>query len=110
MLASMSGRGYCMLCGPDPIDDIDLLRNTWSTSLDPAQNPPEKRLFGSKAMINACKDYRHVSSFSRRTMLRKRVYDRVAARWTEMGFSGRAPAVLAFEPEDETKESGKVEK
>ena len=54
-------------------------------------------------MINACKDYRHISSFSRRTMLRKRVYDKVATRWTELGLPGRAPTVLAFEPEDEPK-------
>jgi hypothetical protein len=30
-------------------------------------------------------------------VLRKDVYDRVAARWTEMGLPGRAPGVLAFE-------------
>ena len=94
---------WAMATRSNPVDDVDFLRNTWSTSLDPAQNPPEKRLYGSKAMINACKDYRHISSFSKRTMLRKRVYDRVAARWTELGLPGRAPIVLAFEPEPEPK-------
>ena len=64
---------WAMATRCNPVDDIDLLRNTWSTSLDPAQNPPEKRLYGSKAMINACKDHRHLSTFSRRTMLRKSV-------------------------------------
>ena len=39
-----------------PIEDIDILRNTWSTWLDPTQNPPENRPYGSKALINACKD------------------------------------------------------
>ena len=29
-----------------PIDDIDILRNTWSTWLDPTQNPPERRPYG----------------------------------------------------------------
>jgi 4-hydroxy-3-polyprenylbenzoate decarboxylase len=87
----------------NPTDDIDLLRNTWSTTLDPAQNPPEKRLYGSKALINACKDHRHLATFSRRTMLRKTVYDRVAERWSDLGLAGTAPTVLAFEPEDGTK-------
>ena len=82
-----------------PGDDIDLLRNTWSTSLDPAQNPPEKRLYGSKALINACKDYRHLKTFSKRSMLRKSVYDRVAARWKELGLPGNVPTVAAFEPD-----------
>jgi UbiD family decarboxylase len=82
-----------------PGDDIDLLRNTWSTSLDPAQNPPEKRLYGSKALINACKDYRHIKTFSKRSLLRKSVYDRVAARWNELGLPGAVPTVAAFEPD-----------
>jgi hypothetical protein len=34
-------------------------------------------------------------------MLRKTVYDKVAARWTELGLPGRVPAVLAYEPEPE---------
>jgi len=90
---------WAMATRCNPIDDIDVLRNTWSTGLDPSQNPPEKRLFGSKAMINACKDYRHIASFSKRSMLRKRVYDTVAARWSELGLPGKAPNVTAFEPE-----------
>ena len=79
---------WAMATRCNPGDDIELLRNTWSTTLDPAQNPPEKRLFGSKAMINACKDYRHLKTFSRRTTLRKSVYDRVSARWTRDGAAG----------------------
>ncbi|MDH4188707.1 MAG: UbiD family decarboxylase [Betaproteobacteria bacterium] len=82
-----------------PIDDIDILRNTWSTWLDPTQNPPENRPYGSKALINACKDHRHLPVFSKRTTLRKEVYEQVAARWQEMGLQGVAPEVRAFEEE-----------
>jgi hypothetical protein len=32
-------------------------------------------------------------------MLRKAIYDKVAARWTELGLPGKAPSVSAFEPE-----------
>jgi UbiD family decarboxylase len=90
---------WAMATRSNPIDDIDILRNTWSTALDPAQNPPEKRLYASKALINACKDYRHIATFSKRSMLRKSVYDRVAARWTELGLPGTVPTVRAYEPE-----------
>jgi 4-hydroxy-3-polyprenylbenzoate decarboxylase len=89
----------------NPIDDIDLLRNTWSTSLDPSQNPPEKRPYGSKALINACKDHRFLAKFSRRSMLRKSVYDTVAARWTQLGLPGEPPSVSAYEPEDKNPKS-----
>ena len=83
----------------NPVDAIEILRNTWSTGLDPAQNPPEKRLYGSKALINACKEHKHLKSFSKRSLLRKSVYDTVAARWKELGLPGTAPKVTAFEPE-----------
>jgi UbiD family decarboxylase len=83
----------------NPIDDIDILRNTWSTWLDPTQNPPEKRPYGSKALINACKEHRHLPVFSKRTALRKEVYDQVTGRWKELGLPGQAPEVRAFEQE-----------
>src|SRR4029079_16634934 len=77
----------------NPVDDIDILRNTWSTPLDPSQNPPEKRPYGSKALINACKDHRYLATFSKRSMLRKSVYDKVAARWSQLGLPGQVPTV-----------------
>jgi 4-hydroxy-3-polyprenylbenzoate decarboxylase len=83
----------------NPIEDIDILRNTWSTWLDPTQNPPEERPYGSKALINACKEHRYLPVFSKRTALRKEVYDRVASMWKKLGLPGEVPAVRAFEQE-----------
>ena len=83
----------------NPIDDIDILRNTWSTWLDPTQNPPEKRPYGSKALINACKEHRHLPVFSKRTTLRKETYDKVAGEWKKLGLPGQVPTVRAFEEE-----------
>jgi 3-polyprenyl-4-hydroxybenzoate decarboxylase len=83
----------------NPIDDIDILRNTWSTWLDPTQNPPEKRPYGSKALINACKEHRYLPVFSKRTALRREVYNQVAAEWKKLGLPGQVPEVRAFEEE-----------
>lgn len=80
-----------------PIEDIDVLRNTWSTWLDPTQNPPEERPYGSKALINACKEHRYLPVFSKRTTLRREMYDQVAERWKELGLRGSIPSVRAFE-------------
>lgn len=90
---------WAMASRCNPIEDIDILRNTWSTWLDPTQNPPEKRPYGSKALINACKEHRHLPVFSKRTTLRKPVYESVAKRWQELGLPGRIPGVRAFESE-----------
>ena len=84
-----------------PSDDIDLLRNTWSTGLDPSQYPPEARPYGSKVLINACKPHRHIKHFPQATMLRKAVHDRVVSRWTELGFNGSPRKLTAFHPEHE---------
>lgn len=82
-----------------PVNDIDILRNTWSTGLDPSQNPPEIRPYGSKCLIDACIPHRYLPTFSKRTKLRKSVYDQVAERWSDLGLPGTIPNILAFEPE-----------
>ncbi|HEY4134303.1 MAG TPA: UbiD family decarboxylase [Alphaproteobacteria bacterium] len=90
---------WAMASRCNPSDDIDILRQTWSTGLDPTQNPPEIRPYGSKALINACKEHRYIPVFSKRTRLRKSVYDRVGDRWSELGLPGNVPNLLSFEPE-----------
>ena len=80
----------------NPSDDIDLLRKTWSTGLDPSKVVVAERPYGSKALIDACKPHRHLDAFPRRTLLRKPVYDQVARRWGELGFDGAAPNLSDF--------------
>jgi 4-hydroxy-3-polyprenylbenzoate decarboxylase len=80
-----------------PAEDIDILRQTWSTSLDPSQNPPEERPYGSKALINACMEHRYLKSFSRRTKIRRSVYEAIAAKWQRLGLAGTPPKLWALE-------------
>jgi 4-hydroxy-3-polyprenylbenzoate decarboxylase len=82
-----------------PAEDLDLLRTTWSTGLDPSQFPPEARPYGSKVLINACKPHQHLKQFPQSTLLRRSTYDRVVERWQELGFSGPAPSLNVFHPE-----------
>ena len=83
-----------------PSEDIDILRNTWSTGLDPSQYVPEDRPYGAKVLINACKPHRYKAQFPKSTALRRSTYDRVAGRWNELGFSGSAPKLQAFHVDD----------
>jgi 4-hydroxy-3-polyprenylbenzoate decarboxylase len=82
-----------------PAEDLDILRNTWSTGLDPSQYPPEARPYGSKVLINACKPHKHIKQFPQATLLRQSVYERVAARWSDLGFEGPPPKPTAFHKE-----------
>jgi 4-hydroxy-3-polyprenylbenzoate decarboxylase len=92
---------WAMSTRSNPVDDIDIQRRTWSTGLDPSQFPPELRPYGSKALIDACKPHRHLKDFPARTMIRRSVHDRVAARWQELGLPGTPPRLRAL---DETTE------
>src|SRR5215831_2530727 len=83
----------------NPSDDIDLLRKTWSTGLDPSKAVVAERPYGSKALIDACKPHRHLSEFPPRTLLRRPVYERVAQRWGELGLEGAPPALTDFHGE-----------
>ena len=86
-----------------PADDIDLLRNTWSTGLDPSRFPPEARPYGSKVLINACKPHQHMAQFPQSTMLRRSIYERVAGRWAELGLDGAPPGFKTFHKEPSRK-------
>ncbi|MEE8395159.1 MAG: UbiD family decarboxylase, partial [bacterium] len=68
---------WAMTTRCNPSQDLDILRNTWSTYLDPTQNPPENRPYGSKALINACMEHRYLHTFSKRTFLREATYHKV---------------------------------
>ncbi len=81
----------------NPAEDIDILRQTWSTWLDPTQNPPEKRPYGSKALINACKEHRYLKEFAPRTKLSRAMYQRVRDRWRSLGLEGEPPEITLLE-------------
>jgi len=88
---------WAMATRSRPAQSIDILRETWSTFLDPSLNPPETRPWGSKALINACMDYRYIKTFSKRTKLDEAMYNQVVSRWSEFGFDGKPMAVNVFE-------------
>jgi UbiD family decarboxylase len=88
---------WAMVTRSRPAQSIDILRETWSTYLDPSQNPPDIRPWGSKCIINACKEYKYIKTFSRRSLLKKETYEQVCKRWQELGFEGAPPKITNFE-------------
>jgi 4-hydroxy-3-polyprenylbenzoate decarboxylase len=82
-----------------PAEDIDIIRKTWSTGLDPSQVEMELRPYGSKALIDACKPHRYLKQFPQPTLLRRDVYERVSARWAELGFAEPPPRLTSFHKE-----------
>ncbi|WP_180994407.1 UbiD family decarboxylase [Bacillus sp. Marseille-P3661] len=90
---------WAMATRSNPVDDIDILRNTWSTWLDPTQNPPEQRPYASKALINACKNHKHIKTFAKRTAIRQSIYNDIANRWGDLGLPGKPPKLNFYHEE-----------
>jgi UbiD family decarboxylase len=90
---------WAMTTRCDPEKDIDILRQTWSTWLDPTKNPPEERPWGSKALVNACREHKYLPIASQRTVLARPMYERVRARWDELGLGdlGEPPRLHTFQ-------------
>jgi 4-hydroxy-3-polyprenylbenzoate decarboxylase len=90
---------WAMTTRCDPESDIDILRQTWSTWLDPTKNPPEERPWGSKALVNACRQHKYLPIFSQRTVLTRSMYEQVKDRWSELGLDslGDPPRLPAFQ-------------
>lgn len=88
---------WAMATRSRPAESIDILRETWSTYLDPSLNPPEIRPWGSKCLINACMDYKHYDDFSPRTKISESAYNNVVSRWDELGLDGKPPKLTVFE-------------
>ncbi len=85
----------------DPAKDIDILRSTWSTWLDPTKNPPEERPWGSKCLINACKEHKFLKQFARRSRIRREVYEKLLAKWDRLGLNFPPPVIRNFEDDAE---------
>jgi hypothetical protein len=42
-------------------------------------------------------EHRYIKQFSKRTKVRRSVYDQVAGRWSSLGLPGQAPRLWALE-------------
>ena len=82
---------WAMATRSRPSQSIDILRETWSTYLDPSLNPPEIRPWGSKALINACMDYKIHQDVLQAHQAVEGGLRNVVARWQEFGLSGKPP-------------------
>ncbi len=87
----------CVRC--HPMQDVEVLRQTWSTPLDPSQNDEALRPYGAKVLVNACRDQRLPGHTAPRALIGERTYRQVVERWDELGLAGPPPRPPALEPD-----------
>jgi len=68
----------------DPERDIDLLRNTYSSSLDPVYPKGPRKFFGSRAIIDATRPYDWIDDFPRVAESSEEEKQKVIKKWKEL--------------------------
>jgi len=65
----------------NPEKDIDIIRNTYTSPLDPIYSKGEKVAFGARAVIDACKPYDWIKDFPRVASTSPEQKNKVMAKW-----------------------------
>jgi UbiD family decarboxylase len=68
----------------NPEKDIDLLRNTYSSTLDPVYPKGTRNFFGSRAVIDACRPYDWIEDFPRVAESSAVEKQKVLKKWKEL--------------------------
>lgn len=65
----------------DPERAIDIVRETWSSPLDPMIRKPTSRFFNSRAIINACKPFDWIDEFPQAITIDPGYASKVKEKW-----------------------------
>jgi UbiD family decarboxylase len=65
----------------NPEKDFDIIRNTYSSPLDPIYPKPSKVFFGSRAIIDACRPYDWLDEFPKVVQASTAEREKVLAKW-----------------------------
>jgi len=75
---------WAMCTRVDPREDVDILKNCWSTTLDPMAYPPETRNLNSRMVIDACKPWGRRETFPVVARSSKALDERIRAKWAHV--------------------------
>jgi UbiD family decarboxylase len=74
---------WAMCTRTDPADDIEVMRQTWGSRVDPLREqgaPP----FNTRAVIDACRPWTRLESFPQVAEADRELLDRVVRRWPDV--------------------------
>ena len=77
---------WAMCTRSNPENDIEIVRNSWSGPLDPILPPGGKKMFDSRAVIDACRPYDWIGDFPPVAESSPEVRKRIAEKWEEAIF------------------------
>ena len=75
---------WAMCTRVDPREDVDILKNCWSTALDPMAYPPETRNLNARMVIDACRPWNRRDTFPIVARSSKALDERIRAKWAHI--------------------------
>ncbi|UCG66174.1 MAG: UbiD family decarboxylase [Deltaproteobacteria bacterium] len=68
----------------DPREDVEILKRCWSTRLDPMSYPEEARVLNSRMVIDACRPWERLDTFSPVVRPSTELKDKVIEKWRDL--------------------------
>ncbi len=68
----------------DPEKDIDIFRRCWSSTIDPAVQPPSKTPMTSRAIIDACKPFESMKDFPPTIEVSPELAQKLRVKWADL--------------------------
>ncbi len=73
---------WAMATRVDPREDVEIIRTSWSTALDPMSYPENMRALNSRLVVDACRPWSRKDTFPRVARSSKELDDRIRAKWS----------------------------
>jgi 4-hydroxy-3-polyprenylbenzoate decarboxylase len=75
---------WAMCTRVDPDSDLDIVRNCWSSPLDPMAYPEDRRNFNKRMLIDACRPWNRKDTFPKVVEAGAELKERVRKRWPDV--------------------------
>jgi 4-hydroxy-3-polyprenylbenzoate decarboxylase len=75
---------WSILTRADPAEDIDIIRKSWSTPLDPMAYPREQPVLNSRMVIYACRPWERIEEFPPVAIASPELKDRIEKKWAHL--------------------------
>ena len=72
---------WAMCTRVDPREDVEIIRTSWSTALDPMSYPEGLKALNARLVIDACRPWARRDTFPRVARSSKALDDRIRAKW-----------------------------
>ncbi|MBI4318658.1 MAG: UbiD family decarboxylase [Chloroflexi bacterium] len=72
---------WAMCTRSEPVEDIDIVRRTWSTWLDPRIRKPAEAVYNSRAIIDACKPFEWKDEFPKEIAVSRELAAIIKQKW-----------------------------